>query len=237
MSSRQVLYLLVYCNDMKEQIAIIAGGTGFIGKVIAGALKRSGWKVVTLSRRGGGESDLKCDITDENAAREVIRSIADTYGTIDACIHSAAVKIDSKDTSGMQTSVALLGAKNLAAAALPHMAEGSAFIAITTKLIEPGIKTMPTGDYLSAKSALRGYLRELARSAGNIRVYAVAPGFIAGGLNEGIPVAFLEMFAKKTGAGMTTAEAVADIVKKICIDVAAYKPSSSIAIPGEVTAL
>ncbi len=50
-------------------------------------------------------------------------------------------------------------------------------------------------------------------------------------------MSILQMFAKKTGAGMTTAEAVADVVNNICNDAAAYKPSSSIAIPGEVTAL
>ena len=110
-----------YCSDMtkieREKLAIIAGGTGFIGREIASMLRMANWRVVTLSRRGGGEHDVACDITDENAVREAVRSIEGTYGTIDACIHSVAVKVDPKDSSRMQTSVALLGARNLAAAA------------------------------------------------------------------------------------------------------------------------
>jgi len=218
----------------REKLAIIAGGTGFIGREIASMLRMANWRVVTLSRRGGGEHDVACDITDENAVREAVRSIEGTYGTIDACIHSVAVKVDPKDSSRMQTSVALLGARNLAAAALPHMTEGAAFIAITSKLIEPGMNSMPTGDYLPSKIALREYLRELARSAaGNIRVYAVAPGFIAGGLNEGVPQKILEMFAKKTGAGMATVSDVAKLVTTLCNDRDAFPPSSSITVPEE----
>ena len=114
------------------------------------------------------------------------------------------------------------------------MAEGAAFIAITSKLIEPGINPIPTGDYVPSKIALREYLRELAKSAaGNIRVYAVAPGFIAGGLNEGVPPKFLEMFAKKTGAGMATVSDVAKLVTTLCTLRDAFPPASSITVPEE----
>ena len=218
----------------RKKLAIIAGGAGFIGKEIASMLGRAHWRVVTLSRRGGGEYDVACDITDEKAVRDAVRSVTEKYGTIDSCIHSAALKVDPKDTSRMQTSVALSGARNLAAAALPHMGEGAAFIAITSKLIEPGINPIPTGDYVPSKIALREYLRELAKSAaGNIRVYAVAPGFIAGGLNEGVPPKFLEMFAKKTGAGMATVSDVAKLVTTLCTLRDAFPPASSITVPEE----
>lgn len=215
-------------------LAIIAGGTGFIGREIASALREAGWSVVTLSRRGGGgENDVACDITDEKTVQEAVQSITDAYGTVDACIHSAAAKINPKDASHIQTSVALQGARNLATATLSYMREDAAFVAITTKLAEPGMHPMPTGDYLPAKVALREYLRELTKSAPHIRVYAVAPGFIAGGLNEGVPPKFLEMFATKTGAGISTVTDVAKLVTRLCIEPSAFPSGSSITVPEE----
>ena len=221
-------------------LAVMTGGTGHIGSAIVKTLKKSGWRVAVLSSTQSGDDIYKCDITDQRAVASVVENIIQTSGQIDACIHAAvASKGKDKSESDLQMRVTLNGAQNLAAAALPHMKNGAAFIGITTKLIESGTTPMPMGSYIPAKMALRNFLRILAQNneKKEIRVYAVAPGYIAGGLNEGVPQAILEMLAKKTGAGMTNAEAVADVVKTICNDAAAYKPSSSIAIPGEVTAL
>ena len=227
-------------KDTSTHLAVITGGTGHVGSAITKILKKSGWRVAVLSSTQSGDDVYKCDITDRRAVASVIENIISISGQIDACIHAAAASM-GKDRSepDLQMTVTLKGAENFASAALPYMKKGAAFIGITTKLIEPGVTPMPMGSYLPAKRALRNFLRTLAQNTEEkkIRVYAVAPGAIAGGLSERVPQAVLEMLAKKTGVGMTTAEVVADIVKKICDDAEAYKPSSSIAIPGEVTAL
>jgi NAD(P)-dependent dehydrogenase (short-subunit alcohol dehydrogenase family) len=70
-----------------------------------------------------------------------------------------------------------------------------------------------------------------------VRVYAVAPGFLPGGLNKGLPDAIIKFLGKKSGAGDSTPEDVADVVLKICTEPAFYASGSSISIPGGISPL
>ena len=227
-------------EEINLKTAVISGGNGFLGRAIRTSLESSGWRVITLGRHiGESDKEYRCDISSENDVRATIAKVVDRYGIIDACIHAAVHTIENKPLTDIsaeafdtQMEVTVGGAFLLSAAAIPHMSKGAAFIGITTKLLEAGMTLMPMGAYVPAKAALRGFLRVLAndtRSRG-IRVYAVAPGFLPGGLNSHLPDAVLRLFASKTGAGTASLEETVDLIKTLCTEPSAYVPGSSVAI-------
>ena len=87
---------------------------------------------------------------------------------------------------------------------------------------------------MPAKYALRGFLRALSAEAKQTRVYAVAPGYMAGGLNAGIPGAVLSFLANKSGAGVAERDDVASLVVELCTRPNAYPSGSSITVPERV---
>ena len=226
-----------------QPLAIISGGNGYLGSVIADTIAGAGWRVVilarTLSKEASTES-YECDITDPDSVARVIKTITDTYGVIQACIHTASprlarTRILDTDLESFDSHIAtaIRGAYLLARATVPHMSIGAAFIGITTTAIESGKSPSPLGSYIPAKYALRGFLRVLSsevQSAG-IRVYAVAPGFLPGGLNRDIPQKVVDFLTSKSDAGVASPDDIAEIIKEICINPEAIPSGSSISFP------
>ncbi|OGM05533.1 hypothetical protein A2124_00590 [Candidatus Woesebacteria bacterium GWB1_37_5] len=129
----------------------------------------------------------------------------------------------------------LTGAFLLATEAVPYMTSGSVFIGITTQAIEPGASHSLLGAYVVAKQALRSLLRLLSielRPKG-IRVYAVAPGFLPGGLNRDMPHAVLDLLKSKQDAEASP-EYVAKLIGDICSEPEQYPGGFSIAVPSKV---
>jgi len=227
-----------------KKVAVLTGGTGYVGSAIAAELKKLGWEVAILARNVAMPEGYTCDIGDEHSVRTVITNVIEKYGTIHACIHAASAPIDQKNKMMMRVGVddidshlktTVRGAWLLAKAILPHMQTGGCFVGITTTLIEQGTSFSPLGGYIIAKYALRGFLRVFAtevKSLG-IRVYAVAPGFMSGGLNHGIPENVISLLAQKSGAGMTSREDVAKLVAQLCGTSANFDTGISITLPGK----
>ncbi len=72
-----------------------------------------------------------------------------------------------------------------------------------------------------AKLALQNTLTTMKDdlSLSGIRVYSVAPGFMPGGMNAGIPEAFKQIAAgKNMSKRLTTAEDVAEKISYLCSD-------------------
>lgn len=225
----------------QKPLAVISGGRGYVGGAIRMALEKKSWNVVSLGTRVRDDGrTFACDVTNEQQVHDVIKKITERYGDIFACIHAAAAPVVNKPlletdagSFDVPIMVAVHGAFLLAKEVVPHMKADSAFIGITSKLIEPVAALPPTGSYVTAKYALRGFLRSLAAevSAKGVRVYAVAPGFLPGGLNDGVSPAMIDFLATRSGIGTATVEEVAALVQKLCTEKDAYPPGSSISLP------
>lgn len=221
-------------------MSVRARGDGYLGSAVCEALRANGWRAIPLGRNvTENESGYRCDLTIEADVIRAVAKITDTYGPIDACIHGAVAEIDNRsllnlsaDAFDMQMDVAVRGAFLLAKAAVPHMREESAFIGITTKLLDSGTVLSPMGAYIPAKYALHGFLRTLAAETkqNGIRVYAVAPGFLPGGLNKNMPAPVIDMFAAKTGVGTASLEDTAKLIGDLCTNADALPSGSSISI-------
>lgn len=89
--------------DIKDQVVVITGGTGVLGRAIGSRLAREGAKVVLLGRRkdvgeelaedirkqGGHATFMVCDVTDIEAVNQVRDEVVRLYGRVDALLNAA----------------------------------------------------------------------------------------------------------------------------------------------------
>ena len=227
-------------HTQTKPLAVISGGTGYIGSAIVAELRKNGWQAIALSQDAVPTNEVyTCDVTNEKEVHECIADIVDTYGPLSALIHAASPSLERIPLLSVST-VSFDAALNtnvraaflLAKEAIPHMQKGAAFIGITTHAIEPGT-LQPHGAYIPAKYALRGFLRALAAETGEsgIRVYAVAPGFLPGGLNKDIPQPIQDFLANKSGTNRESHRELSILVRKLCVGDAEFSLGSSIAFP------
>lgn len=89
--------------DIKDQVVVITGGTGVLGRAIGSHLAREGAKVVLLGRRkdvgeelaedirkqGEHATFMVCDVTDIEAVDQVRDEVVRLYGRVDALLNAA----------------------------------------------------------------------------------------------------------------------------------------------------
>lgn len=89
--------------DIKDQVVVITGGTGVLGREIGTYLAHEGARVVLLGRRqdvgealaegiraqGGDAAFYVCDVTDMEMVNGVRNQIVDRYGRVDALLNAA----------------------------------------------------------------------------------------------------------------------------------------------------
>jgi len=181
----------------------------------------------------------QCDITDQKKVCEVLLQIEKELGPIVVGIHAAHSPLVRKNVSEVdittfekQFTVGVFGGFNFLSeiALLMKSRKDGILIGITTSAIEQdpsedsfagyiAAKSALVGGYVAAKYALKGLLKEFAQTLkeDNIRVYAVAPGFLAGGLNADLPPRLFEFLKEKAPNGQITeatdvAQAVASLI-------------------------
>ncbi|MEM6464557.1 MAG: SDR family oxidoreductase [Pseudomonadota bacterium] len=187
--------------SLEDQVIVLTGATGGIGREIARGLSASGARV-GLNARNAAELEalsaeipesfiLPFDITDEKESEAAFRDLQDRYGRLDTLICNAAARdrrpiaeINGQDYRAL-LDANLVAPFHLARMAAPAMiAAGRGRIIMVTSIL--GDFAMP-GDaaYPSTKSGLAGLVRSLAVEFGahGINVNGIAPGAVATPVN------------------------------------------------------
>ena len=173
---------------------LLVGASSPIGLAIGGAFAADGDRVVGVAlepvRDPAFTAGLVHDCARPEGATAAVTSAAEALGGLDVLIPAAAVMpvAPAERTSDAQWRTALdttlSGAFYLCRAALPLLGDGSAIVAVSSVnafLAAPGVPA-----YAAAKAGLEGLVRQLALEYGprGIRVNAVAPGTIGGGMPD-----------------------------------------------------
>ncbi|HYI21528.1 MAG TPA: 3-oxoacyl-[acyl-carrier-protein] reductase, partial [Candidatus Limnocylindrales bacterium] len=236
--------------------AVVTGGSRGIGKGIALRLAEQGADIC-FSYRGNedaanatvGEIEAKgrravvvqADVTQPEAAEELIKAALDAFAKVDILVNNAGITRDDlimrmkpedwRDV--LETN--LFGAFwTLKAVTRPMLrAKSGRIINITSVSGQAG--QMGQANYSSAKAGLIGLTKAAARELGSrgITVNAVAPGFVLTELTQDLSAELQQMAIDRTPLGrFGTTEEMAYAVAFLASDEAAYITGQVLAVDG-----
>jgi len=231
-------------SSTQKRIAVISGGTGYVGFEVAKKLAEDGISIAVLyhkktkeevdgivkTLKGDGHHAYACNLEDADNVKQTLELIEKEMGNIYACIHTAGKKpkrkqlsLSTLDDLKEQLDGNVVTGFNFLSACVVKLKEHKegVMIGITTIGVILPEATKSLGAYIPAKYAIQGMLtmfkEELAPYF--VRVYSVAPGFMEEGMNSDIPKAFVEMIKEKSPTKqITSVEDVSSVISKLCSD-------------------
>lgn len=184
---------------LENRVALITGATGYFGRALARGFGAAGAKLFLTGRNEAVLAELAkelsartfaVDLADENAATRVVEEA----GHIDTLIINAGTLADglvaglTDDEVARVYEVNVMAAFRMLRAALKTMIvnrSGNIVVISSTAAQRPGVGQAA---YASSKAALETFVRTTARETATrgIRINAVAPGLLAGGMSARI---------------------------------------------------
>lgn len=183
--------------ELEGKVAVVTGASRGIGRAIANGLAAEGAKLV-LAARGqaaldeavaelaAADADVfakSCDVSDDEAVRDLVQAALNRFGRIDILISNASALAVGGTRADWDTSLSvdLMGAVRLVDAVLPGMrAHGSGSILLVSSVSAIEASPMDDYGYTAAKAALNAYAKKLAinEAANGIRANALLPGSV-----------------------------------------------------------
>jgi 3-oxoacyl-[acyl-carrier protein] reductase len=242
--------------DFKGKTALVTGGARGIGRAIALELARGGANLaindvnesaaaeaIELAEKAGAPKArfYKFDVSDPAACDAAVESVIEDFGSIDILVNNAGISIDGllvrfKDADWKKVlDINLNGAFHLMrAAARPMMKQRSgAVVNIASVVGEMGNAAQAA--YAASKGALIALTKTVARelASRNIRVNAVAPGFIDTPMTQALSEAARAKLAEAIPmVRLGTAQDVADCVAWLASEKASYVTGAVVRVNG-----
>ena len=185
---------------LKDKVAIITGASRGIGRATALAFGRAGAKVVLASRTqpdldtianlingdGGEALVVPTDVTQTEAAENLVNRTLETYGQIDILVNNAGTGVfetvvDSDPETWTQVVASNLQSTYLCSKyVLPSMLARKSGQIINVLSIAAKVAFQASSAYCAAKAGALAFTKVLAEEvrSENIRVTAVSPGSV-----------------------------------------------------------
>ena len=164
--------------DFAQKVALVAGGTGGIGQLIAAELRSRGCTVATSSRTANQDPmHVAADLRSPEETQLLIKTVLDQHGSLDIVVNAIGVVAFGDINSTSVDTVEELFLTNtfshifLAQAALPHMSKGSVMVGISGIIAEQNLPGMAT--YGASKAAVRSFNEALSREARRIGIRVI----------------------------------------------------------------
>jgi 3-oxoacyl-[acyl-carrier protein] reductase len=239
---------------MRDRVVIVTGGAAGIGRATARRFAAAGARVAVWDVQEGdaGESGVcqRVDVTDPAAVEAATADVFARWGRIDVLVNNAGIVKDAqlvKWKDGQQTgamsegdfdavlSVNLKGVFLCTRAVAPRMIAGGGGVILNASSVVGLYGNFGQTNYAATKAGVIAMTRTWARELGrhNIRVNAVAPGFIATEMALAIPEKVLQGMIAHTPLGrMGTPEDVAEAYLWLASDAAAFISGTVLSVDG-----
>ncbi len=215
--------------NMKDKVVLVTGGGAGIGKATALRFAEEGAKVVICDvNEAAGQEALKLlgvdaafhkvNVADQQEVHAWVDAVVAKYGRIDVIVNNAGVLRDgqmvkfkdgqlmgqmSEADFDLVISINLKGVFNCAQAVAPTMIKQRSGVILNASSVVGVDGNFGQTNYVATKSGVIGMTKVWARELGkyNIRVNAVAPGFVATDMVASMPEKVLDGMKSRTPLG------------------------------------
>ncbi len=243
---------------LKDKVAVITGGANGLGKAIAflfsenGAKvvivdvnQEAGDKVVTEIIKGGGIASFeKTNISNSTYVKKMMDNVVAKYGGIDILINNAGILADArlvKMTEEEWDRVININLKGIflcgQAAAKAMIEKDNGGVILNTSSVVGIYGNFGQSNYVASKAGVIGMTKTWARELGkhNIRVNAVAPGFMKTEIIKDMPEKIINYMIEKTYLKrMGEPEDIANAFLYLASDMGKYVNGTVLSVDGGV---
>ncbi len=231
--------------NLRNKVVIVTGGAAGIGRATAACFETEGAKVVVW--------DLPhVDVTNSEVVERAANDVMAKHGRIDVLVNNAGILRDSqlvkwKDgaVAGMMDdasfdaviNVNLKGVFICARAVVPHMIKGGGGVILNASSVVGLYGNFGQTNYAATKAGVINFTKTWSRELGkyNIRVNAVAPGFIATDMVRQMPPKILDGMVAKTPLGrMGEPDDIANAYVWLASDAAKFVHGAVLSVDGGV---
>jgi 3-oxoacyl-[acyl-carrier protein] reductase len=228
---------------MKEKICVITGASRGIGAAIANRFSEEGGRVYALSRTEAKieASWIACDVSDESSVDAAIADILGREGRIDILVNNAGITRDgllmrmkTEDWDAV-LDTNLKSTFLLSRAVVRHMIKQKEGCILNVSSIVGISGNGGQTNYSASKAGIIGFTKSLAREVAsrNVRVNAIAPGFIETTMTDKIPVDFKTKLKESIPLGRVgSAEEVANAALFLCSSLSTYVTGAVLHVDG-----
>lgn len=235
-----------------KKTVLVTGGSRGIGRACAIELAKAGYDVIInyvgnteaaektveeLKAIGSNSKAYRFDVTNSESVNESIKEIVDEYGKIDALVNNAGITRDglfmrmSEENWSAVINTNLNSAYNVTSPVAKLMIKQRHGAIVNMSSIVGIYGNAGQANYAAAKAGLIGFTKALAKELGsrNVRVNAVAPGFIQTDMTKDLKLDGIEEHIPLKRLG--TPEDIAKTVKFLIED-ATYITGQVIPVDG-----
>ena len=209
--------------SLEGKVALVTGASSGLGVAFARSFAEAGADVVLAARRidrlketeamveglGRRALSVQTDVADPEACTAAVKAAVDAFGAVDVLVNNAGIGTavpatrETPEQFRAVIDVNLNGCYWMAQACGRVMQPGSSIVNISSVL---GLTTggLPQAAYSASKAGLLGLTRDLAQQwtgRKGIRVNALAPGFFASEMTDGLPPGYMDHVLQRAPSG------------------------------------
>lgn len=241
---------------MERKVALITGGSRGIGKKVAEEFAKHGYDLVInyvsdntnleelendFKSLGAKALFVKTDVTNFEDCSNMVNKAIEEYGRIDVLVNNAGITKDSllirmkEEDFDKVININLKGTFNVTKNVVPFMIKQKEGKIINISSVVGVVGNAGQANYSASKAGIIGFTKTLAKelASRNIRVNAVAPGFIQTDMTSVLKDSIKENINNQIPLKrMGTAEEVANVVYFLADDVSSYITGQVINVDG-----
>lgn len=240
---------------LKDKVALVTGGGQGIGKAISVRLAKEGAHIAVcdinleiaqncakeIEKMGVKAAAFQSNVADSNSAEETVNKVIDNFGRVDILVNNAGVTRDTllmrmkEEDWDLVLNVNLKGTFNFTKAIVRPMMKQQSGAIVNVASVIGLIGNAGQGNYAASKAGVIGLTKSVAKEVAsrNIRVNAVAPGFIATAMTDKLPEDIRKKMLDNIPMGrFGSPEDVADVILFLASDLSRYVTGTVVNISG-----
>lgn len=235
-------------NTLNNKIAIVTGGAQGLGRAMCETFANHGATVIAvdmgpLTYTHENVHYHQLNVTDVDAVKAFYDHVVATYGKADILVNNAGITRDAMtrkmtdDQWNLVIDVNLKGVFNLTRLFGPLMEANGYGSIINISSVVGIFGNIGQANYAATKAGVIGltmtWAKEFARKGANVRVNAIAPGYIMTDILKTVPQELLDGFAKMTMLGrLGQPQEIAEVALFLASDASSYITGQTLNVNG-----